>query len=377
MIRRLHVKNFKSIRDHEIELGRINVFIGENGSGKSNILEAMGFLAAGLEGRCNTEGLYLRGLRVARPEMTLSSYRREVQPKSIHLTVDYLDAAGDAARITRDMAPETPGRWDTDWLDRDIALSPTLAGLKREIALRDRPNKPGERDPAVAASFLADYAIYNPSALALRGLESPSKRVPLGINGENLDVAIYQLDEATREDLLERARCISWLDRFELDPSDELKFKGHKLGRSTSRLYFRDRFMQAKNNLFSAENANEGILHILFHLTLFAHPYTPRVFGIDNIETALNPQLCRSLMVQLAELAARHDKQALLATHNPAVLDGMNLHDDEQRLFVVSRNDDGHTVTRRVKLKPETPEGRFKLSELWMRGHLGGLPEGF
>lgn len=225
--------------------------------------------------------------------------------------------------------------------------------------------------------MVEDYAIYNPSALALRGLESPSKRVPLGINGENLDVAIYQLDERARLDLLERARCISWLDRFELDPYNELKFKGHKLGRSTSRLYFRDRLMQAKNNLFSVENANEGILHILFHLTLFAHPYTPRVFGIDNIETALNPQLCRSLMVQLAELAALHDKQALIATHNPAVLDGMNLHDDEQRLFVVSRNDDGHTVTRRVKLKPETPEGRFKLSELWMRGHLGGLPEGF
>lgn len=51
----------------------------------------------------------------------------------------------------------------------------------------------------------------------------------------------------------------------------------------------------------------------------------------------------------------------------------MNLHDEEQRLFVVYRNDDGHTVTRRIKGKPQ-PEGRkLKLSELWMRGHLGGL----
>jgi hypothetical protein len=60
-------------------------------------------------------------------------------------------------------------------------------------------------------------------------------------------------------------------------------------------------------------------------------------------------------------------------------LDGLNLHDDEQRLFVVSRNDDGHTVTKRIKLKQQ-PEGaafKYKLSELWMRGHLGGLPETF
>jgi predicted ATPase len=101
------------------------------------------------------------------------------------------------------------------------------------------------------------------------------------------------------------------------------------------------------------------------------------VIAVDNIETALNPQLCRDLIKHIAELTATHGKQALITTHSPAVLDGLNLHDDEQRLFVVSRNDDGATVTERVRLKPDTGETRFKLSELWMRGHLGGLPERF
>jgi AAA15 family ATPase/GTPase len=32
MIRELTIKNDKSILDHTIELGRINVFIGENGA---------------------------------------------------------------------------------------------------------------------------------------------------------------------------------------------------------------------------------------------------------------------------------------------------------------------------------------------------------
>ena len=103
------------------------------------------------------------------------------------------------------------------------------------------------------------------------------------------------------------------------------------------------------------------------------------VLGIDNIDTALNPQLCRDLIEQLADLAVKHDKQALITTHNPAILDGLNLHDDEQRLFVVSRNDEGHTVTERIKLKPKV-EGapfKYKLSEMWMRGIIGGLPETF
>lgn len=368
MIRRLRVKNYKSIRDHEIELGRINVFIGENGSGKSNILEAMGFLAAGMKDQCDIEGLSIRGVRAARPSMTVNSFRRSKAADDVGFELEASAAPKNA--LAGSVLPPIEGSDAWTFVTR-IAFPagslPDKRGIDNAFEARKNPVK----------DVLQDYGIYNPNALALRGLVSPSKRSPLGINGENLDVAIAELDDATRADLLERARCISWLDRFELDPSDELKFKGHKLGRSTSRLYFRDRYMQAKNNLFSAENANEGILHILFHLTLFAHPHTPAVFGIDNIETALNPQLCRDLMVQLAELSKRHEKQALIATHNPAILDGLNLLDDEQRLFVVSRNDEGHTVTRRIKLKPEAPEGKFKLSELWMRGHLGGLPERF
>ncbi|RLF09837.1 MAG: hypothetical protein DRJ62_06035 [Thermoprotei archaeon] len=50
MIRRLAIENFKSIRHLELECRRVNVFIGEPNTGKSNILEALGlasFLAHG------------------------------------------------------------------------------------------------------------------------------------------------------------------------------------------------------------------------------------------------------------------------------------------------------------------------------------------
>jgi len=229
---------------------------------------------------------------------------------------------------------------------------------------------------AVELNEFAIYAVHTP---ALRGFQSDSKRAPLGINGEGLDTAIASLDEAQRAELEERAGCVSWFKKLDIDEDDRLKLQGFKLGRSTSALYFMDKFMPADNNLFSAENANEGILHVLFYLTLFLSKQTPKIFAIDNIESALNPQLCRELIKELAQLAAKSDKQALITTHNPAVLDGLNLHDDEQRLFVVSRDDEGHTVTNRIRLKPPTAEGepRYKLSELWMRGMIGGLPERF
>ena len=83
-------------------------------------------------------------------------------------------------------------------------------------------------------------------------------------------------------------------------------------------------------------------------------------------------------MTTVAELAKAHDKQVMITTHSPAILDGIDLNDDEQRLFVVYRNAYGHTVAKRVK-KPQPLPGQVpaKLSELFMMGHLGGLPKNF
>lgn len=44
-INKLRIKNFKSIKDLEIDCKKVNVFIGEPNTGKSNILEALGLLS--------------------------------------------------------------------------------------------------------------------------------------------------------------------------------------------------------------------------------------------------------------------------------------------------------------------------------------------
>jgi hypothetical protein len=367
----------------------------------------MAMASAAKTGRLDTEELYNRGVRVAKPTITLSSFAGIKQSREIGLTwardsgggripwkVRLGALANDTmasgwedleAKLVRERAntllkdpalagPVTPaelpdldlsGRDDSQILAQFESLRATLASMteERRAAVFSRIN-------------FDDFLIYNANQLALRGLLTLSRKEPLGINGENLDVAIASLGDKGIQELLERSALIRWVERIFTDPEDKLKFEGYKLGRSTSTLYFRDRFMLKRANVFSAENANEGILHALFYLTLFISDRTPAIFGIDNIETALNPRLCRNLVKQLGELAKVHDKQALITTHNPAALDGLDLHDDDQRLFVVARNDAGQTVANRIKLKPETKgkESRLMLSEMWMRGQLGGIP---
>jgi predicted ATPase len=381
MIRELTIKNYKSILDHTIELGRINVFIGENGCGKTNILESVAMAAAAVTDKLTVEELFNRGMRVAKPSIMRSSFP-VASSEEIVLRCGYVLEAPNTVEL-RVRAEETSTAnigWIEQWHKTSTQAFSDLFGRgETHFDSKHWAYVAEEQNRRSLTSILADFALYNPNILALRGLETPSRRTPLGIHGENLDYAIAKLKPATWADVLERARCISWLDNIVVDVADQLKFEGHKLGQSQSTLYFYDKFMAEKNNVFSAENVNEGILHILFYLTLFASEATPRIFGIDNIDTALNPQLCRELIEQLADLAAKHDKQARITTHNPAILDGLNLHDDEQRLFVVARNDEGHTVTNRIKLKPAIPDApfKYKLSEMWMRGLIGGLPENF
>src|SRR5947208_16599919 len=44
MLKKVHIKNFKSLKDVTLELGRNNVLVGPNMSGKSNFLDFFKFL---------------------------------------------------------------------------------------------------------------------------------------------------------------------------------------------------------------------------------------------------------------------------------------------------------------------------------------------
>ena len=74
MIRKLKIERFKSLVKLELELGRINVFVGANGSGKSNLLEGLGVLGAAAFGRVDDETLLRRGVRPGVPRLYRSAF---------------------------------------------------------------------------------------------------------------------------------------------------------------------------------------------------------------------------------------------------------------------------------------------------------------
>ena len=74
MIREINIKNFKSIVDLTLDLGRFNVIIGANGCGKTNILEALVLASGANTNSIKNEFLMVRDVRLAKPELMINAF---------------------------------------------------------------------------------------------------------------------------------------------------------------------------------------------------------------------------------------------------------------------------------------------------------------
>ena len=220
---------------------------------------------------------------------------------------------------------------------------------------------------------LQDFVIYAPENTVLRTPPPEGAIQPLGVKGEGLFKLLQSFSDPKfakdLEDMKERLHLFGWFDDF-LPPDPAAT--------AQARLQIRDRWLAPDQAIFDQRSANEGFLYVLFYFTLLMSSRTPQFFALDNVDNALNPRLCSELMIQIVKLSKKHNKQVICTTHNPAMLDGLNLKDDDQRLFAVRRNSEGRTVVRRVQApEPQHGEAPVRLSEAFIRGILGGLPDNF
>ena len=401
MIGEARIENYKSIQKLKLELGRVTVLIGENGCGKSNILEAIALASAAADDKLDNEFLASRGIRVTEPQLMRSAFEKENLVKDIRIELGgngeefgcilendnspysqwvnkvnslYALVSSSVETIVSNntiigMGYEALQKQGME--DASIPFSEKIKALEKSLEKLSRLKK--EIESFARKSSLDKFTIYSPENQDLRTFEKEGQIQPLGINGEGLFKLIKVLNSESNPDQInqikEKLQLIDWFKDFEV-PED--------LSHMQSSLQIKDKYLDRDLTYFDQKSSNEGFLFLLFYLALFISDLTPKFFAIDNIDASLNPRLCRRLMQELVELAQKHDKQVIFTTHNPAVLDGLDLDDDEQRLFVIYRNQLGHTKARRI-LKPEPLEGQepVKLSEAFLRGYIGGLPKNF
>ena len=379
MLKEVRIENYKSIQKLKLELGRVTVLIGENGCGKSNILEAIALASAAADDKLDNEFLGSRGIRVTEPQFMRSAFEKENSTKDIGM-----ELSGNNAEIK--FVLQNNNQPYSKWTKRENNYYKTSENpVDLERAFREPRNSlldyniflsnQHQHHVYTITKFkipIQEFIIYSPENQALRTFEKEGQIQPLGINGEGLFKLLKVLNSDNQEQLNEikkKLQLIDWFQDFEASPN---------LSSIQNSLQIKDRYLDPDLAYFDQKSSNEGFLFLLFYFALFISDLTPKFFAIDNIDASLNPRLCRRLMQELVELATKHDKQVIFTTHNPAILDGLDLDDDEQRLFVISRNQLGYTKARRI-LTPKPLEGQepVKLSEAFLRGYIGGLPKNF
>ena len=396
MLRKIKVERFKSLVSLDLELGRLNLFIGANGSGKSNLLEAIGVLGAASVGRVDDETLLRRGVRPGVPRLYKSAFPLTIKQNVPHILFGAQAESGAGYDVTLWNPIQNPSpawRFKTETL-RDEAnklvesRTTTSAGSHNQeqgmAALKTATLKPG--DPTLRLmDDLRGYSIYCPNTPSLRGLvQDMQSREPVGLAGGRLPEAVEELLVAGRKDsvlaqLLEEVRdLIDWSKSFSAEPSVGVLLSP-SAARSRLVIQFVDRFMANKRNKLTGYDASEGALYILFCAVLALHPRAPRWLAVDNVDQALNPRLAMRLMAKLAEWTTKTtgDRQWLMTAHNPSVLDGLPLNDPSVRLFAVDRDSNGHTQVVRIDIQAaisKRPSEEWTLSRMWMNGLLGAVP---
>ncbi len=393
IINKITITSFKSLENVEIDLGVINVFVGANGSGKSNFLEAIGVLSAAANGKVTDQTLLQRGVRPGVPKLYRSAFPSKKHPRQISFTCEANDASY-AVSLRNPMKDPSPvWNFQMELLKCGVEElanrkeTPSSKKLNTEIGLAAfKLVEVEEHNPALALMrHLQNYVIYSPTTPVLRGVTPETQpQQPLGLSGGRLPEAVGELllnainSKQTQNTCEEALNLISWARSYSSGSASHLALSP---AASSSRkvIKFVDKYMIPSRNVLSGYDASEGALFVLFLAVLASHPKAPSFFAVDNADHGLNPGLATALTKHFSDwvLNNEHPRQILITSHNPAVLDGLPLQDDRVRLFTVDRDNKGKTIIKRVvvdqKLLDMGAKG-WTLSRLWMNKLIGGMP---
>lgn len=420
MLEELTIQRFKTIKDQHLRLGRVNLFIGGNGTGKSNLLEAIGLTSACLGRGLGDSDIGQKGLRITPPELMKSSFKNDELPKTLALHAKFSGGVEYSAKLqSREKDPllrfftekcEFGGKMIFGRSNRGArTMGQSLSNrVEQNRGLWDQVKATYPMPMEVDREFseFARHLIYTPQTDFLRGRQSGRiDSPPIGLHGEGLSDAVSSFlsarakarprgskEEPSLEwNILDSSAKLIWL------PGWAREFGTHRAksvltsrdmpDRSSKIVYFIDRYMHASRNRLSVYDSSEGTLFLLFAAIVLSHPDAPKTFALDNVDSGLNPKLTRRLIehvINICTLTGENDakvgsRQVFLTSHNPTALDAFDLFDEHQKVFVVRRNEKGRTTA--TPLRPqegmsredwEIAMGGRNLSQLWLDGDIPG-----
>lgn len=316
MIERLELKNFTAFRQLSVEFSpKINIVIGENGTGKTNLLKAAYSLCAGVS-------MYKQ-----KPDTNIEDFKALLTAKVLRLFMPLDDRLG---KLHHQGVKERAYLRAQFTDEQRIAV--TFSSNSKALVIDDRPQ--ANRDGAEAV-FIPTKEILS----FMKGFNSLYEKYGLSFDQTYQDISLLlDLPELRREQLQEKSKWA--MGEIENICGGHFVFYGG--GNVT---------FKTENTEYSANSMAEGLRKIgILSRLLETGAIQPGISGPlfwDEPESNLNPKLIRLLVEILLELA-RNGQQIVLATHDYVLLKWFDL--------LMDRGKDDHVRFHSLYRDPNTAE---------------------
>jgi predicted ATPase len=362
----LRIVGWKSIREATIELRPLNVLIGANGAGKSNLVSFFKLLNEMMEQRLQ---VYVGTSGGAEVLLHYGSKRTSTIEGVLQFTTDlgpggycflFVPAAGNSLIFREERCAD----------NRDDAES---ASAHRESELADLSIDP--EDPGSAfnrfGKFIRDYLtrgkVYHFHDTSLLG---PMRRDCLidanrflYPDAANLPAMLYlyrqRYTTAYRRIVAAVKAIAPFFEDFVLEPM--------RLNPRNIALHWRAKGAEYE---FGPHQLSDGTLRAIALCTLLLQPEEdlPELIVLDEPELGLHPSAL-SVLADLLKSASRH-AQLLVATQSAPLLD----HFEPEDVITVNLRDSSSTFERLDPTALKEWLEEYMLSELWERNVIGGGP---
>ena len=360
-LEKLTIKNFKSIREQTLELGKLNVFIGGNGVGKSNLIGAFRFLREivnqNLAGYTGTKGGADTLLYFGKKKSPEMSFRLEFGEGDVgNAYAVKLKPTDDGGFI---IAQEIAYYHERKHYPLPFNLVTTSSSkesnLKTEKHICARE----------AMSDLDSYRVYHfhdtSDTAAVKDFCDVEDNRVLRPQAENLAAFLYWMQEKQPDhfaNIRDTLRQIApFFEEFRLAPS--------KLNEGKIRLEWKEKGSDA---YFNASSLSDGTLRFLCLATLLLQPTLPTVVLLDEPELGLHPAAVTLLADLLSSAATR--TQVIVATQSVTLVNQF----EPDSVWAVDRQDNQSVFRHLSQADMTTWLDDYGLGELWEKNILGARP---
>ncbi len=359
LLSRIEIENLLSFQHIELELRSLNVLVGPNAAGKSNLIRSLGLVQA----------LPRRGLPQVMAEgggphswinrRTGGAARVQIVGTPA-LSFDYtlcFQEYGQGWDIIREEFTGVFQR-NQDQVVLGSMRTSVAANVSVLSEIRD-PNNPPMTKFATALENIRLYRefVTGPRAQARTGTASSLLADYLLEDGGNLALRLNELDllGGLQKINAALARLFEWFSEIKVLTRGGI-----------TQLYIREKGLE---EAFAATSLSDGTLRLLCLLTVLLDPSPPPLVCIEEPEIGLHPDAIRDIAQLLVDASLR--TQLVVTTHSPALIDALT--DQPEAVAVCERDFDGFTQIRRLEgAKLAEWLERYTLGELWQKGEIGG-----